>query len=226
MSSLSRVLCTAFAVLLIAGLNTGCQTTATKKTAPAPKDTVLPPPPPPSWETPGKPTAFTPAAQSSMKLTPKMEVTWTIISDQQKYMTGPSTVGPDGTVVIGPYGSFQVGGMTVAQASMVIEKGIRQHLPNSRVQLQLAAGAMPAAHAPGTTWSSTGSASNGIKSANYTSPDWSASDKAAAPCPHCAAAAAATTTPVTPNVLPDPAPTPTQSNKRGPLMTWMLGPRY
>jgi hypothetical protein len=197
-------------------LTTGCQTMSSRKSAIPANDTLLPPPPPPNWEGPGKTTSYAPA-QPDAKLVRGMEVKYAVTTDQQKQapvLSGPAQIGPDGTMVIGPYGQFRVEGLTVAQACQLIEKQLQPHLPNPHVQLQLASGNQPAnkALASGSTTanatavsSSTGN-SDAAHHANYVGPAWN----------QPAAQPTTTTAPITP--MPH--------NKRGPILTAIFGPRY
>jgi polysaccharide export outer membrane protein len=50
-------------------------------------------------------------------------------------MTGTAVVGPDGTVVLGPYGAYRVAGMTLEEARARIEHLLTAHLPGAKVRL-------------------------------------------------------------------------------------------
>jgi hypothetical protein len=230
-----------FLVPLLCTLGLGCHSTSSQKVLipnGTPKNDVpLPPPAPPSWEGPNK-TVYTPPQQPNATLAPKMELAWYIYSGQQSnspVMAGQSQVGPDGTLLIGPYGQYQVGGLTVAQASQVIQSGVRQYqpnTPNSRVQLQLVSALYPQvqsgypANAPGkpeaTTWSSPEKPKPGsIKPVNYSGPEWT-------PIPYNATSNYTTPQSVTavPPVAPPTNVEPQRHNKRSPIMTYFFGPRY
>jgi polysaccharide export outer membrane protein len=53
-------------------------------------------------------------------------------------MGGPATVGPDGTLALGPYGSVPVAGLTVEQARARIEQQLAHYLHGARVTLRAA----------------------------------------------------------------------------------------
>jgi hypothetical protein len=219
------------AVLFLSTLSVGCQSTsAQKKVAPLSKEQPLPAPPPPSWET-SHSALYPPAPPpGNPKLVQRMELAYYIVSDQQKQvpiMAGQSQVGPDGTIVIGPYGQFYVTGLTLSQASQVIEQGVRKYTPNDplvRVQLQL----LSPAQTLGTTWSSGGPASSGVTPVNGSAPDWTSSGGPPALPPAGYAgptwgAPVAQIPPPTTSTTPAPA---TPQNKRGPVLTYIFGPRY
>lgn len=71
-------------------------------------------------------------------LGPRAEVSWVLEAPGQPapLMTGQSVVGPDGTIVLGPYGTFPVAGMTLAQASASIEQKLRGQVNQPRLKLQ------------------------------------------------------------------------------------------
>ncbi len=223
MTRISGILRVPFAVLLLGTLSVGCQSLAAKKTPAMPKDPPMPAPAPPSWET-GCQTLYTPPVASNGTLAPKMELTWAILSDQTKTMGGPAQVGPDGTVVIGPYGQFKVAGLTLTQATHVIEEGIRKYppnTPNTHVQLQLAGSTYPTSMNPGP-----GAVAMTPMPANTVGPDWGASNSPAALPPGAVGPnwGSAPTAMPTSTTMPSSAITP--QNKRGPVMTYVFGPRY
>ena len=209
MSSLSRI---ASVALIVGVLTTGCQTMSSRKSAVPPNDALLPQPTPPSWEVPGKTTSYFPA-QPDLKLARGMEVKYAITTDQQKQapaVSGPAQIGPDGTMVIGPYGQFKVEGLTVAQACQLIEKQLQPHLPNPHVQMVVSA-IQPANKAGASTGNATAANGGTVNSdaaqhANYVGPTWN----------QPATQATTTTAPITP--MP--------RNKRGPILTSIFGPRY
>jgi polysaccharide export outer membrane protein len=87
------------------------------------------------------PTASAPKAQptaNNVVLAPGMEIEWHIKAAQE----GPglvrmdkSTIGPDGVLVLGPYGSCKVGGLTLAQARVMLEKHLAQYIRGPAVTI-------------------------------------------------------------------------------------------
>jgi polysaccharide export outer membrane protein len=71
-------------------------------------------------------------------LQPRTEVIWAIeAGEPRSRMGGPATVGPDGTVALGPYGTFQVAGLSVDQARVRIERQLARQVRNPKVELRL-----------------------------------------------------------------------------------------
>ncbi|MCI0639175.1 MAG: polysaccharide biosynthesis/export family protein [Gemmataceae bacterium] len=85
-----------------------------------------------------KPGGFRLAKQPTPKLRPGTELQWSLQTAADKpgvVKTGQTTVGPDGSVVFGPYGTLQLGGMDLAQATTAVEKQITSFVPGARVRL-------------------------------------------------------------------------------------------
>ncbi len=75
--------------------------------------------------------AKTAAKAPAVVIAPGMEIEWHIKTAHDKpnaIHSDRSVVGPDGTIVLGPYGSCKVGGMTPAQARIAIEKHLSAYL--------------------------------------------------------------------------------------------------
>src|SRR5262249_3143325 len=73
-------------------------------------------------------------------LAPRTTVHWSIQSaaaPPMNRMNGQSIVGPDGRILVGPYGAVQVQGLTVAQAEKAVEKQLGTYLPQPKVGLRL-----------------------------------------------------------------------------------------
>ena len=67
------------------------------------------------------------------------EVDWSIITSQPEpgmVNRGRSLIGPDGSMVIGPYGSYRVGGLTVDQARLTLQKELAPYIKDPQVFLQ------------------------------------------------------------------------------------------
>src|SRR5262249_34661508 len=82
-------------------------------------------------------------------LTPRTVLDWAIDSgpaQSQRILSGRSQVGPDGTLILGPYGSVRVAGLTLAQAQAAMESQLAAYLRNPRVTLRIPA--LPAANTP------------------------------------------------------------------------------
>jgi polysaccharide export outer membrane protein len=83
------------------------------------------------------PARFTRVAGTAGVLQPRAQVRWAIAaSSPRDTMGGSATVGPDGTLEIGPYGHYQVAGMTVEQARASIERQLTRRIPSARFYLQ------------------------------------------------------------------------------------------
>ncbi|MCI0376169.1 MAG: polysaccharide biosynthesis/export family protein [Gemmataceae bacterium] len=85
-----------------------------------------------------KPGGFRLAKQPTPKLRPGTELQWSLQTTDDKpgvVKTGQATVGPDGSVVFGPYGTLQLGGMDLAQATNAVEKQIAPFVPGAKVLL-------------------------------------------------------------------------------------------
>jgi len=83
-------------------------------------------------------------------LQPGMEVQWTLnTSDGQpgSVLEGKAQIGPDGTIMVGPYGVCKVGGLTMNQAAMAVDRQVRGFVRNPNVQISAMA---PATVAPAT----------------------------------------------------------------------------
>lgn len=139
--------------LLLAGLAVaGCHSTtagkAISRAEPAP--------------TVSKKTAAAPAMGSSktakssspaaLVLAQGMEVSWSLQGKADKPGTvraGRVPIGPDGAVVLGPYGSCKVAGLTVEQARRSVEKHLARHVKRPTVRLEVA---QPERGSPEVAW--------------------------------------------------------------------------
>jgi polysaccharide export outer membrane protein len=93
--------------------------------------------------------AAAPAAMTSQDvLQPQSVVYWTALpgagNGTQGYR-GRSTVKPDGSIELGPYGSLRVAGLTAEQARQAVTRQVAQRLPSPRVTLSLASPAQEGA---------------------------------------------------------------------------------
>jgi polysaccharide export outer membrane protein len=77
-----------------------------------------------------------PAAQPAT-LAPRTTVAWSIDSGSEHtpIMGGKGLIGPDGTLILGPYGSVRVAGLTILQAESAIERHLAAYVFNPRVRL-------------------------------------------------------------------------------------------
>lgn len=67
------------------------------------------------------------------------EVAWVLENapaDPKVIRQGRSQIGPDGTMVVGPYGTAKVVGLAPAQAAKKVETLLRSHFKNPRVRVQ------------------------------------------------------------------------------------------
>jgi polysaccharide biosynthesis/export protein len=88
-----------------------------------------------------------PAASQPTVLTPRTTVSWSIDSvtgvEHTHVMAGKEIIGPDGGLVLGPWGSVHVGGLTTLQAETAIERYLASgaggvpYVANPRVRLSL-----------------------------------------------------------------------------------------
>lgn len=77
--------------------------------------------------------------QAGPVLGPRACVQWSISSpDRRDTMTGAATVGPDGSLELGPFGAFSVAGLTPAQAQEMIQRQLAAHVRQPRVRVELA----------------------------------------------------------------------------------------
>jgi hypothetical protein len=79
-----------------------------------------------------------PVVQTQLFLDPGMEILWqvaTVQSQPGQVSRGTGMIGPDGTVVIGPYGTCKVAGLTLQQAGVALERHLAAYLKNPTVQL-------------------------------------------------------------------------------------------
>lgn len=80
-------------------------------------------------------TAFTP-----LLIQPKHELFWIVEGGEMPpnaSMSGKAVVGPDGTIVLGPYGTFAVANMSVEQAKSAIAKKLTAYVQNPKVTLTI-----------------------------------------------------------------------------------------
>jgi polysaccharide export outer membrane protein len=85
--------------------------------------------------------AATSQAQNTALVRPGMELTWDLQTQQQQpglVRAGRGVVGPDGALVLGPYGTCQVAGQTLEQARRSVEKHLANWVQNPMVHLSAA----------------------------------------------------------------------------------------
>ncbi len=74
-------------------------------------------------------------------LQPRSEFQWSIeVGQPPRTQFGTGLVGPDGTVLLGPYGAINVAGLTLEQARARIERHVSAYERNARVRLSPAGG--------------------------------------------------------------------------------------
>ena len=63
---------------------------------------------------------------------------------------GRASVGPDGSVVVGPYGTYKLAGMTQTQASSALQRQLSPYLknPNATVRVYASPDSAPVEHVP------------------------------------------------------------------------------
>jgi protein involved in polysaccharide export with SLBB domain len=78
-----------------------------------------------------------PAASQAATLTPRTILAWSIDSgpEHAHVMAGKEIIGPDGSLVLGPYGSVHVAGLTPHQAEIAIERHLAAYVASPRVRL-------------------------------------------------------------------------------------------
>ncbi|MCC6420732.1 MAG: polysaccharide biosynthesis/export family protein [Gemmataceae bacterium] len=103
----------------------------------------------------------------------RSQLRWTVeTAEPIGSMSGQAVVGPDGTVVLGPYGIFQVAGLTVEQAQAQIERQLGAYARGARVRLTSAETAVTAEwRAAGTSHPSPVRPAGGP---DMSGPDWKA----------------------------------------------------
>lgn len=72
-------------------------------------------------------------------LAPGQNVEWSIESlgdTQQPKMMGQAVVGPDGRIILGPYGEHKISGLSVQQAAARLERDLQTQVKKPRVHLQ------------------------------------------------------------------------------------------
>ena len=78
--------------------------------------------------------------KTDVVLSPGMEVQWQVLSVQNEpgqVSSGKGMIGPDGTVVVGPYGSCPVAGLTLNQAAGVLENHLIEFIKSPKVRVTL-----------------------------------------------------------------------------------------
>ena len=120
-------------LVIVLGLTCGCQLSWFRKKS---TNNNTPPPnlPAPNWPA-DQPNPYTP---TNYRFTPRTQVHWSIHSMQNepvRVMAGKTVVGPDGSLVLGPYGQFRVEGMSAKQAALTMEAHLSQFVTNPRVTL-------------------------------------------------------------------------------------------
>jgi hypothetical protein len=79
-----------------------------------------------------------PVVQTQLFLDPGMEILWQVATAQNQpgqVSSGTGMIGPDGTVVIGPYGTCKVAGLTLQQAGTALEQHLGAYMKNPTVRL-------------------------------------------------------------------------------------------
>ena len=131
LAGISPWLCGSVLAVLMAG--SGCQST-----------TWFPPPfareatRPPAQQSSGHTKTSSAEPPTNSVVTTGMELQWSIQTPVEQpglMRSGRSTVGPDGAMVIGPYGNCKVAGMTLEQASKQVEKQLSAYVKQPRVVL-------------------------------------------------------------------------------------------
>lgn len=87
--------------------------------------------------------------QAQFTLVPGAEIHWEAkpARDEPGQVTsGTAPIGPDGTIVVGPYGTCLLAGLNMSQATMALEKHLAPYLKSPSVQLSAV---MPSNAAPG-----------------------------------------------------------------------------
>jgi hypothetical protein len=112
----------------------GCQTPSKLAALFSRKETTVAMTRPQNQPTPGQPTP----GQAQVLLDAGMEVQWRVqtAEDQPGQVTsGQALVGPDGTVVVGPYGTCKVAGLSLDQATIALEQHLATYMKTPSVQL-------------------------------------------------------------------------------------------
>jgi hypothetical protein len=84
------------------------------------------------------------SSQVQVVLDQGMEIQWQVqtAQDQPGQVTsGKALIGPDGTVVVGPYGTCKVAGLTLGQATLAFEQQLAPYMKAPSVQLSTAVAA-------------------------------------------------------------------------------------
>src|SRR5262249_20267109 len=79
-----------------------------------------------------------PSVQTQVLLNPGMEIHWQVATAQNQpgqVSKGTGLIGPDGTMVIGPYGTCKVAGMTLQQAGTALEQQLAAYMRSPTIQL-------------------------------------------------------------------------------------------
>jgi hypothetical protein len=108
-------------------LSAGCQTTSTMISALFPRHRT-------------EVASEMPTVQPEVLLSPGMEVQWQVQTAQNQpgqVNAGHGMVGPDGTIDVGPYGSCQIAGLTLNQATGALEKHLAEFIQSPNVRLSL-----------------------------------------------------------------------------------------
>jgi len=77
-------------------------------------------------------------AQAKVYLNPGTEVQWQVRTAQDQpgqVSSGRGMIGPDGTVVVGPYGACKLAGLTLDQATLAMENHLAAYMQTPSVQL-------------------------------------------------------------------------------------------
>jgi hypothetical protein len=85
-----------------------------------------------------RPSVQSPVVQSQFFLNPGAEIQWQaqVAQVQAGQVTsGKGMVGPDGTVVLGPYGTCKVGGLSLAKATTAVEEHLAEYMKTPTVRL-------------------------------------------------------------------------------------------
>lgn len=89
-----------------------------------------------------------PLQAPGLQLAPHSVVAWSIDcgpAQPQGSLSGQDLVGPDGKIVLGPYGAVAVSGLTAEQAQLAIQQHVSRYVGDARVTVRLVQASSPVA---------------------------------------------------------------------------------